>query len=722
MTCSSTSCASASSLTGTNVGCDTSSCGACTVLLDGESVKSCTVLGVQADGAADHDDRGPCLERRAASRPAGLPRPPRAPVRLLHAGHGDGRRLADRERRGDRPRRDPARASKATSAAAPATTTSSRRSPPPPGARHERHRDAAHRRRAEAQGGRSAPPRPRDATSTTSTCPGTVVMAVVRSPYAHAQDQLDRHGGREGGRGRRRRLHRRRPARRLEGGDAVRLAGDRGHEEPRALPARRRRGALPGRRRRGRDRRHARARGRCGGARRRRLRAARRARRRRGGGAGRRGARARGARHERLVRLEARDGHVRRRRRRDRQAPLRPAAADPERDRAARRRRAAGARRRRHALVGDAGAAHPAAAHRGHARDVRDEAARDRAGRRRRLRLEARRLRRGAARRRARAPPRHAREVDRGALGERARDDPRPRLRDDARARGDEGRQDHLDPGERDRLDGGVPAARHARHPAARRLDLRRPVRDPELQRHVHRRVHEHDADRRLPRRRPARGDLRARADDGPAREGARDRPGRAAAQELHHGVPGHARLGADDRQRRLPRLARQAARAPRPRRARGRAAGAARPRRREADRRRLLDLQRDVRPRAVADPRRDPLRGGRLGDGDDPLPADRHVPGRHRHLAARPGPRDGVVADRGRPARLRPVRGRGAARRHEHLAVRPRHVREPEPPGRRRGALDGGREDHREGARDRRAPARGLGRRPRLRRPAPSR
>src|SRR5205823_3570894 len=36
---------------GTNVGCDTSSCGACTVLLDGQSVKSCTVLAVQADGA-----------------------------------------------------------------------------------------------------------------------------------------------------------------------------------------------------------------------------------------------------------------------------------------------------------------------------------------------------------------------------------------------------------------------------------------------------------------------------------------------------------------------------------------------------------------------------------------------------------------------------------------------------------------------------------------------
>ena len=38
-------------LTATNIGCDTSSCGACTVLLDGQSVKSCTVLAVQADGS-----------------------------------------------------------------------------------------------------------------------------------------------------------------------------------------------------------------------------------------------------------------------------------------------------------------------------------------------------------------------------------------------------------------------------------------------------------------------------------------------------------------------------------------------------------------------------------------------------------------------------------------------------------------------------------------------
>lgn len=37
-------------LTGTNIGCDTSSCGACTIHLDGEAVKSCTVLAAQADG------------------------------------------------------------------------------------------------------------------------------------------------------------------------------------------------------------------------------------------------------------------------------------------------------------------------------------------------------------------------------------------------------------------------------------------------------------------------------------------------------------------------------------------------------------------------------------------------------------------------------------------------------------------------------------------------
>ena len=39
-------------LTGTHVGCDTSQCGACTVLIDGRSAKSCTIFAVQADGSA----------------------------------------------------------------------------------------------------------------------------------------------------------------------------------------------------------------------------------------------------------------------------------------------------------------------------------------------------------------------------------------------------------------------------------------------------------------------------------------------------------------------------------------------------------------------------------------------------------------------------------------------------------------------------------------------
>ncbi len=39
-------------LTGTHVGCDTSNCGACSIMIDGESAKSCTVLAVQADGCA----------------------------------------------------------------------------------------------------------------------------------------------------------------------------------------------------------------------------------------------------------------------------------------------------------------------------------------------------------------------------------------------------------------------------------------------------------------------------------------------------------------------------------------------------------------------------------------------------------------------------------------------------------------------------------------------
>ena len=54
-------------LTGTHIGCDTSHCGACTVLLDGEPIKSCTVLAVQADGRQVLTVEG--LERGASCDP-----------------------------------------------------------------------------------------------------------------------------------------------------------------------------------------------------------------------------------------------------------------------------------------------------------------------------------------------------------------------------------------------------------------------------------------------------------------------------------------------------------------------------------------------------------------------------------------------------------------------------------------------------------------------------
>ena len=66
-------------LTATNIGCDTTSCGACTVLLDGESVKSCTVLAAQADGGDVTTIEG------LAAGPDGQMHPVQ---RAFHAEHG----------------------------------------------------------------------------------------------------------------------------------------------------------------------------------------------------------------------------------------------------------------------------------------------------------------------------------------------------------------------------------------------------------------------------------------------------------------------------------------------------------------------------------------------------------------------------------------------------------------------------------------------------------
>ena len=73
-------------LTGTHIGCDTSNCGACTVLVDGESAKSCTMLAVQADGRSVSTVEGHGQRGHPPPAPAGVLGPARPPVRLLHPG------------------------------------------------------------------------------------------------------------------------------------------------------------------------------------------------------------------------------------------------------------------------------------------------------------------------------------------------------------------------------------------------------------------------------------------------------------------------------------------------------------------------------------------------------------------------------------------------------------------------------------------------------------
>jgi aerobic carbon-monoxide dehydrogenase small subunit len=75
-------------LTGTNVGCDTSSCGSCTVLLDGESVKSCTVLAVQADGHAVTTIEGLAATAAARDGSADGGAPFHPMQRAFHEQHG----------------------------------------------------------------------------------------------------------------------------------------------------------------------------------------------------------------------------------------------------------------------------------------------------------------------------------------------------------------------------------------------------------------------------------------------------------------------------------------------------------------------------------------------------------------------------------------------------------------------------------------------------------
>ena len=108
-------------LTGTHVGCDTSNCGACTVHVDGNSAKSCTMLAVQADGREIKTIEGMADGADPPPAPAGVLGPARPPVRVLHPGHDHAGGLAPRRERRSRPKQRSARGSAATCVAVPAT-------------------------------------------------------------------------------------------------------------------------------------------------------------------------------------------------------------------------------------------------------------------------------------------------------------------------------------------------------------------------------------------------------------------------------------------------------------------------------------------------------------------------------------------------------------------------------------------------------------------------
>ena len=76
-------------LTGTHIGCDTTHCGACTVLMDGRPVKSCTIFAVQAQGKQLMTVEGLEQDGKLHPLPGRVHGRARAAVRLLHARHAD---------------------------------------------------------------------------------------------------------------------------------------------------------------------------------------------------------------------------------------------------------------------------------------------------------------------------------------------------------------------------------------------------------------------------------------------------------------------------------------------------------------------------------------------------------------------------------------------------------------------------------------------------------
>ena len=115
-------------LTGTHLGCEHGVCGACTILFDGHSARSCLMLAVQADGHDVADDRRHRTGRQIAAPAAGgLPRQSRPAMRLLYAGNPDHAASSCCATIQARPKKRCGSRSPAICAAAPAIRTSSPR-------------------------------------------------------------------------------------------------------------------------------------------------------------------------------------------------------------------------------------------------------------------------------------------------------------------------------------------------------------------------------------------------------------------------------------------------------------------------------------------------------------------------------------------------------------------------------------------------------------------
>ena len=193
-------CATRLRLTGTHVGCEHGVCGACNVMIDGRSVRSCLTLAVQADGANVETIEG-LTERNAIARAAARVRRPQRTAMRLSARPECWSRRPNCSRAAIRPERRSATPFRATTVVAPAIRRSSMRSKP---LRRSLPGRPSHDRQAASWIGRSMPRREakrlaegRGRYTDDLDVANVVHVAFLRSPHAHARiRRIDDRGGR----------------------------------------------------------------------------------------------------------------------------------------------------------------------------------------------------------------------------------------------------------------------------------------------------------------------------------------------------------------------------------------------------------------------------------------------------------------------------------------------------------------------------------------------